>query len=81
MTNETITLIKDGGVIMALGMGFVFFFLTLTVFCINGMSFVLKKINKYFPEAIIEQQTTKKKKDDTAAIAVAIAAAKRASCK
>ena len=81
MTETMKALIADGVSIMFLGMGFVFFFLILTVYCIKGTSFLIQKLNKFFPEELPVQQTQKKKKNDDAAIAVAIAAAKLASCK
>ena len=78
MTEETLNLLKDGTVIMALGMGFVFFFLTLMVGCIALTGAILKLL----PEEVKEEPTQKRnnKKNDEA-IAVAIAAAKLASYK
>ena len=80
MTEETSTLLRDGLTVMVIGMGFVFLFLTITVYCINLTSFVLQKINKFFPEAVSkESKNTRQRNNNEEAIAVAIAAAKRFS--
>lgn len=75
MYNE---LIKSGCMLMLLGMGTVFFFLTIMIFCMQISSKVLAIINKYFPEEIIDNKTVKNKTSKiNEEIAVAIAIAKR----
>ena len=71
-----ITLLKEGAIIMAIGMGTVFFFLTILIGTMNINEIVLKFINKYFPEEVPEVKTTKKQtysKDDEIALAIACA--------
>ena len=79
MTEETATLLRDGLTVMVIGMGFVFLFLTITVYCINLTSFVLRQINKFFPETIPEDAQKVRQNNTDEAIAIAIAAAKRFS--
>ena len=70
------TLLKEGAIIMAIGMGTVFFFLTIMIYAMNINERVLKFIGKYFPEEMPEIKTTKKKvesKDDEIALAIACA--------
>ena len=55
------TLLKEGAIIMAIGMGTVFFFLTIMIGAMNINEIVLKSIEKYFPEEVPEVKTTKKK--------------------
>ena len=71
-----LTLLKEGAIIMAIGMGTVFIFLTIMIAAMNINEAVLKFIGKYFPEEIPEQKTTKKKvesNDDEIALAIACA--------
>ena len=72
-----ITLLKEGAIIMAIGMGTVFFFLTIMIGAMNINEIVLKFIGKYFPEEIPELKTVKKKvesnNDDEIALAIACA--------
>lgn len=79
MTEEILTLLRDGLTIMVIGMGFVFLFLTITVYCINLTSVVLQKINKFFPETVLEEPKKVRQNNNDEAIALAIAAAKRFS--
>ena len=70
------TLLKEGAIIMAIGMGTVFFFLTIMIGAMNINEKVLKLIGKYFPEEIPEVKTTKKKietNNDEIALAIACA--------
>ncbi len=70
------TLLKEGAIVMAIGMGTVFFFLTIMIGAMNINEKVLKFIGKYFPEEITEIKTTKKKvesNDDEIALAIACA--------
>ena len=70
------TLLKEGAIIMVIGMGTVFFFLTIMIGAMNINEIVLKFIGKYFPEEVAEVKTTKKQtdsKDDEIALAIACA--------
>ena len=70
------TLLKEGAIIMAIGMGTVFFFLVIMIGAMNINEFVLKIVGKYFPEKVPEVKTTKKKvesSDDEIALAIACA--------
>ena len=65
------TLLKEGAIVMVIGMGTVFFFLTIMI----GEK-VLKFIGKFFPEEVPEVKTAKKKvdsNDDEIALAIACA--------
>ena len=69
-------LLKEGAIIMAIGMGTVFFFLTIMIGAMNINEIVLKFIGKYFPEEVAEVKTTQKQtdsKDDEIALAIACA--------
>lgn len=71
-----IALIKEGLIVMIIGMGTVFIFLTIMIFAMNINKFVLKFIGKYFPEEIPEVKSVKKKaesSDDEIALAIACA--------
>ena len=73
-------LLKDGIVIMLIGMGGVFIFLTILVYVIDFCSYFLGILNKFFPEEVVaagNSQKTQKTNSANAAIALAIAAAKR----
>jgi oxaloacetate decarboxylase gamma subunit len=72
-----IELLKQGFLLMIIGMGTVFFFLAIMIFVMNINSKLMKILNKYFPEEIEEEKTYTKKKvtDNDAAIALAICAA------
>ena len=70
------TLLKEGAIIMAIGMGTVFFFLTIMIGAMNINEKVLKFIGKYFPEEVPEVKTQKKKaesNDEEIALAIACA--------
>ena len=70
------TLLKEGAIIMSIGMGTVFFFLTIMICTMNVNEKVLKFIGKYFPEEVPEVKTTKRKaktQDDEIALAIACA--------
>ena len=72
------TLLKEGVIIMVIGMGTVFFFLTIMIGAMNFNEIVLKFVGKYFPEEIPEVKSVKKKtesNDDEIALAIAIACA------
>ena len=68
--------ITEGGVVMLVGMGIVFSFLTILVFSITSMARGVAYIEKIWPSPVEEVKTAKKPKatDDTeVAIAIAIA--------
>ena len=70
------TLLKEGAIIMAIGMGTVFFFLTIMIGAMNINEIVLKFVGKYFPEEVPEVKTSKRvesSKDDEIALAIACA--------
>lgn len=72
--------IQDGVVIMLIGMGVVFIFLTIMVFVMNWTSKLILKLNEIFPEEIEEEKPSKKTKridDSEVALAIAIACALR----
>ena len=73
------TLLKEGAIIMAIGMGTVFFFLVIMIATMNINEVVLKFVGKYFPEELPEIKTVKKKtesSDDEIALAIACAVQK-----
>ena len=75
-----LTLFKEGIVITVLGMGTVFFFLTLVIFAMRIIEFAMKFINKFCPEEIPEVKTVQKKtdnKDEEIAVAIACAIKKQ----
>ena len=70
------TLLKEGAIIMAIGMGTVFFFLVIMICAMNINEIILKFIGKFFPEEVSETKTIKKKtdsNDDEIALAIACA--------
>ena len=70
-------LLKQGAVLMAMGMGTVFSFLIILIIAMNITSKVLVFINKFFPEVVPEQATSKKATaNNDVEIAIALAATK-----
>lgn len=72
--------IQDGIVIMLIGMGVVFLFLTIMVFVMGWTSKLVLKLNEIFPEEIKEEKSVKKQNkidDSEIALAIAIACAQR----
>lgn len=73
--------IKDGGILLVLGMGTVFLFLVILIFATKLMSKIVLKIQPAQPAAPSAKRPqaaapkAAAKKDDSAAIAAAIAAA------
>ena len=70
--------VTEGGVVMIVGMGIVFSFLTILVFAIMIMAKAVTYIDKIWPAPVEEVKTSKKKAatDDTeVAIAIAVASA------
>lgn len=71
-------LLKEGSLIMIIGMGTVFFFLVIMIFAMEISSKVLKFINKFMPEEVEEvksKNTKKQAQDNDTEIALAIACA------
>lgn len=71
-------LLKEGSLIMVIGMGTVFFFLVVMIFAMETSAKVLKFVNKFMPEEVEEIKTSAKKNattDNDADIALAIACA------
>ncbi len=71
--------LKEGFFIMVIGMGTVFMFLTIMVYSMNFSKKILDIVNRYFPEAEVNNgancKNSKKKCNNDAEIALAIAAA------
>lgn len=78
MTGQFMQLLNTGMVLLGIGMGFVFAFLVIMVWTMNGMSWAVKQLNKIFPEEveIIEKPGKRANVSEGEAIAVAIAVAK-----
>ena len=72
-----IELLKQGFLLMFIGMSFVFFFLAIMIFVMNINAKLLSVLNKYYPEETEEIKTYTKKKAENidAEIAIAICAA------
>lgn len=72
--------LKDGVVLLVLGMGFVFAFLYIMVLVMNAMSAFIKQLNKIFPEEIeiVEKKGARQNisEDEAVAVAIAVAVAK-----
>ena len=72
--------LKQGFVIMVIGMGTVYIFLSIMIYAMHICAKVINYINKYFPEEeVIEgknsRNSKKKQNDNDAGIALAIACA------
>ena len=78
MNGDFIQLLDTGMVLLAIGMGFVFAFLVIMVWTMNGMSACVRILNKFFPEEIenLDKKVKRTNVSDDEAIAVAIAVAK-----
>ena len=68
-------IIKNGCLLMVLGMGTVYFFIALMICCMNITTKFITMINKYFPEEIKSIENNNRNKNDDAEIAIAIACA------
>ena len=72
-----LTLLKEGTVVMIMGMGTVFFFFVIMIATMHLNEKILAFVNKYFPEEIPEVKSNLKKKesnsDDEIAVAIACA--------
>lgn len=78
-------LLKVGCLVMIIGMGFVYFFITIMIWVVDIASKIIKFAGKFFPEEIEEEKYTPKKSrannDAEIALAIACAAAERSkSC-
>ena len=60
-----IELLKEGFLIMIIGMGFVYFFIMIMIWVMEIVSKFVKFISKFFPEEIEEDKYASKKKSDT----------------
>ena len=69
-------LISQGLVLMVVGMGVVFAFLTLLVYAMSGSATFFKKFAHLFPEEKAPQSGVRKAAEDHSEIAIAIAAVK-----
>ena len=78
MNGDFIQLLDTGMVLLGIGMGFVFEFLVIMVWTMNGMSACVRILNKFFPEEIenLDKKVKRTNVSDDEAIAVAIAVAK-----
>lgn len=77
-----IELLKEGFLLMIIGMGFVYFFITVMIFVMNFSGKIIAFLGKYFPEEVEEDKYAPKKKTSTnndmeIALAIACAAAYR----
>lgn len=74
-----LTLLTDGTIVMIIGMGTVFIFLTIMIWCMDLNGKVLQYVNKFFPEEVVEEKksvkTVSNDNNDEVALAVACAAA------
>ena len=79
-----IELLKDGFLLLLIGMGFVFFFLSIMIGVMNLNAKLMQVLGKYFPEEVEEDKFVTKKKNTTSndaeiALAIACAMQKRGS--
>ena len=73
-----IELLKEGFLLMVIGMGFVYFFITIMIFVMNFNGKFIAFLGKYFPEETEDDKYTSPKKttaNNDAEIALAIACA------
>lgn len=77
-----LTLLMDGFIVMVIGMGTVYLFLTIMIWVMNLNSYVMKFVNKFCPEEIpVESKPVKKLSGNDEEIALAIACALKAAGK
>lgn len=69
-------MLETGLMVTIIGMGMVFFFLSIMVCSMFVMEYILKIVNKYFPEPVNTALVPVSANNDVE-IAIAIAAAKR----
>ena len=74
-------LLEDGFIVMIIGMGTVFVFLSIMIFAMHLNGKVLQVLNKFFPEEIPVEKKPVQKSDNNEEIALAIACAMAAAGK
>ncbi|DAB00904.1 TPA: oxaloacetate decarboxylase subunit gamma [Candidatus Gastranaerophilales bacterium HUM_11] len=70
-----LALLEDGFIVMIIGMGTVFVFLSIMIFAMHLNGKVLQVLNKFFPEEIPVEKKPVQKSDNNEEIALAIACA------
>ena len=73
--------LEDGFIVMIIGMGTVFVFLSIMIFAMHLNGKVLQVLNKFFPEEIPVEKKPVQKSDNNEEIALAIACAMAAAGK
>ena len=76
-----LALLEDGFIVMIIGMGTVFVFLSIMIFAMHLNGKVLQVLNKFFPEEIPVEKKPVQKSDNNEEIALAIACAMAAAGK
>lgn len=77
-----LTLLKDGFIVMVIGMGTVYLFLTVMIWAMDLNGHILKFVNKFCPEEVpVEKKPVKKTSGNDEEIALAIACAMKAAGK
>lgn len=76
-----LALLEDGLIVMIIGMGTVFVFLSIMIFAMHLNGKVLQVLNKFFPEEIPVEKKPVQKSDNNEEIALAIACAMAAAGK
>lgn len=76
-----LALLEDGFIVMIIGMGTVFVFLSIMIFAMHLNGKVLQVLNKFFPEEIPVEKKPVQKSDNNEEIALAIACATAAAGK
>ena len=77
-------LLKEGSLVMLMGMGFVFFFLVIMIYSMQITEKILVYVNKFCPEEVEEKTSARKKttvdNDQEVAIAIACAVERGGRC-
>ena len=76
-----LALLEDGLIVMIIGMGTVFVFLSIMIFAMHLNGKVLQVLNKFFPDEIPVENKPVQKSDNNEEIALAIACAMAAAGK
>ena len=72
-----LTLLKEGLFVMTIGMGTVFIFLVIMIWVMYLNAYILKFVNKYFPEEVVQDKAKfSSSADEEIALAIACAAAR-----
>lgn len=73
------TLLEDGFFVMIIGMSTVFVFLTVMIWVMYLNGYILKFVNRYFPEETAEEKIKQRAsvEDEEIALAIACASAQR----